>query len=459
MSDTEQPSLPTQDAEAYTLDELRDLFAEQGVVTMDGKRLEATPPYTVGSFLSRLDVDDRREVLRRIPIEHAKDVLAEMDADDAAKVVEAMREQRAVKILEELDPDDSADIVGEMEDADRERLLDKVDDETEATVRELIAYDSDTAGGIMTTEVATARPSMTVIQTVRHIQKLNDEFEHIFYVYVIDEEQRLLGVLSMRDLVMHGPLDYLRDIMTDDIAGICQVDEDQEEVARRMAELNLNALPVVDDEDRLVGMITHDDVLDIVLSEATEDIQKMVGAGGDEAVDDPIRESIQRRSPWLVVNLVTALLAGAVVYAFEKQISELTILAVCMPVVANLGGNTGAQTLAVIIRSLALGQIQTGEDRRICLREGIKGLLNGLLIGVLSAGIVGLFTSSAMTALVVFIAMILSMTYAGTAGALIPILLNKVGFDPAQSSSIFVTASTDIVGFAIFLGLGSWLLL
>lgn len=445
--------------EGYTLDELREVYSERGLEALEPARLEASSPYAVGSFLSRLDIDDQRSVLRRVPLEHATDIIAEMDADDAADIMEAMREPRAVKILEELDPDDSADIVSEMEDADRERLLDKVDDEVEATVRELIAYEPDTAGGIMTTDIAIARPSMTVIQAVRHIQKLNDELEHIFYVYVVDEDKRLLGVVSMRDLVMHGPLDYLRDIMTTDLKGVCGVEMDQEDVARLMAELNLNALPVVDAEKRLVGMITHDDVLDIVQSEATEDIQKMVGAGGDEDVDDPIRQSIQRRSPWLVVNLITALVAGAVVYAFEKQISQLTILAVCMPVVANLGGNTGAQTLAVIIRSLALGHIQSGEDRRVCLREGIKGLVNGLLIGILSALIVGLFTQDSMVAFVVFIAMMLSMTYAGIAGALIPIFLNKVGFDPAQSSSIFLTASTDIVGFAIFLGLGSWLLL
>ncbi len=456
---TNSTANPANETDAYTLDELRQLYADQGLERLDTARLQATSPYTVGSFLSRLDVDDRRVVLRRITLEHATDILSEMDADDAADVVEAMREPRAIQILEELDPDDTADIIGEMEDADRERLLGKVDDETEATVRGLIAYEPDSAGGIMTPEIATARPGMTVIQAVRYLQKLNDEYEHIFYVYVVDKDHRLLGVVSMRDLVMHAPLDYLSDIMTTDIKGVCSVDMDQEDVARLMAELNLNALPVVDADKRLVGMITHDDILDIVQSEATEDIQKMVGAGGDEAVDDPISLSIKRRSPWLVVNLFTALIAGGVVYAFEKQISQLTILAVCMPIVANLGGNTGAQTLAIIIRSLAMGNIQSGEDRRVCMRECIKGLLNGLLIGLLSATIVGLFSSSIMTALVVFIAMMLSMTYAGMAGALIPIVLNKVGFDPAQSSSIFLTASTDIVGFAIFLGLGSWLLL
>ena len=459
--DTTKTVDPAQEAETYTLDELRQLYTEHGLEKLDAARLQATSPYTVGSFLSRLAVDDRRVVLRRISLEHATAILSEMDADDAAAVVEAMREPRAVQILEELDPDDTADIIGEMEDADRERLLGKVDSETEATVRGLIAYEPDTAGGIMTPDIAVARPGMTVIQTVRYIQKLNDEYEHIFYVYVVDEEQRLLGVVSMRDLVMHGPLDYLRDIMTtsNNMKGVCPVDMDQEDVARLMAELNLNALPVVDADNRLVGMVTHDDVLDIIQSEATEDIQKMVGAGGDEAVDDPISISIKRRSPWLVVNLFTALIAGGVVYAFEKQISQLTILAVCMPIVANLSGNTGAQTLAVIIRSLAMGNIHSGEDRRVCIRECAKGLLNGLLIGLLSATIVGVFSSDVMTAVVVFIAMILSMTYAGMAGALIPLILDKVGFDPAQSSSIFLTASTDIVGFGIFLGLGSWLLL
>ncbi len=459
MADVKDTPIAPAEPEAYSLDELREIYTDKGVEALDRRRLELTSPYTVGSFLSRLDVDGRRDVLRLIPLEHTTDILSEMDAEDAADVVEAMREARAIKILEELDPDDSADIFNEMEDADRERLLGKVDDETAATMRELIAYDPDTAGGIMTTEVATARPTMTVIQTVRHIQRLNDELEHIFYVYVVDEENRLLGVVSMRDLVMHGPLDYLRDFMNRDLQGVCPVDMDQEQVARAMAELNLNSVPVVDADNRLVGMVTHDDVLDIVQSEATEDIQMLMGAGGDEAINDPVFQSIQRRTPWLLINLVTAMIAGSVVYAFEDQISRMAILAACMPVVAGLSGNTGAQTLAILIRSIALGNVHTGEDRRVCMREMFKGLMNGMLVGMVAAVSVGLLTGNPMISVVIFSSMVMAMCFAGMAGAFIPLMLKKLGFDPAQSSNIFLTASTDIFSFAVFLGLGSWILL
>lgn len=459
QSDNPSANATLEPLPGYQLEELRELDADNHIDRIDPARLAITSPYVVGQFLTRLEVDDRRRVLRMIPVELATDILAEMDAEDAADVVEAMRERRAVQILEGLDPDDSADIVAELDAVDQKRLLDQVDPETAATVRTLIEFDPDSAGGIMTPEVAMVTADMTVIQAVQRIRKLNDELEHIYYIYVVDTQKHLLGIVSMRDLVIAGPDEKIGDIMTTDMRGVIPVDMDQEEVARRMAEHNFHALPVVDHENRLLGIVTDDDIIDIIHEEATEDLQKMLGAGGDETIDDPVFGSVKRRSPWLIVNLVSAFLAGGVIAIFEQQISELTILAVCMPIVASLGGNTGGQSLAVVIRTLALGGIHQGEDRIVCLREGLKGLLNGVLIGVLASLAILLFTQNLAVAGVVFVAMILAMTYAGAFGAFIPIFLRRLGLDPAQSSQMFLTASTDIVGFAVFLGLGSWLLL
>lgn len=441
--------------DGYEAEDLRLLAHEQAWERLDAERLMATSPFVLGQFLSRLDVDNMRRVLRLIPLDYASEAVAEMDHEAAAELVEAMREARAVRLLEGLDMDDSADIMAEMEHADRERLLGSISPEDAATLRELIAYEPDSAGGIMNPEVATVTPEMTVLQTVRHIQKLSDEIEHIPYVYVTDKERKLLGVVSMRDLVFAGASDKISSIMNRDLHDLCTVDMDQEEAARIMADSNLNCLPVVNDRQQLVGIITHDDVLDVIRAEATEDFQKIVGAGGDETINDGVSESVKRRFPWLVVNLITAGLAGGVVALFEEQIEALAVLAVCMPVVANLGGNTGAQTLAIVIRSLALDELQPGDARAVFTRETLKGLLNGLLIGVLAALAVTLYQGDFRIGLVVLAAMILSMAYAGAAGAIIPILLKRLNLDPAQSSSIFVTATTDIFGFAVFLSMAS----
>lgn len=446
-------------ADEYDLDELIQFADTDALGAIDREKLARTSPYTVGKFLERLRVDERREVLRGLDIEGAAEVLSEMDSEDAAEVIEAMREPRAVQVIEALDPDDSADIVGDMETADQDRLLRGVDPETAETVRTLISFPEDSAGGIMTTDVATVSKEMTVREAVDHLHTLNDEFEHIYYVYVIDDDGHLLGTVSMRDLVMAKTADIIGDIMQTELRGVINVMMDQEHVALEMAEHNFHALPVVDDENRLLGIVTDDDIIDIIQQEATEDFQKALGAGGDEALDDPIPVSVRRRSPWLLVNLVSAFMAGAVISLFEEQISHLTILAVCMPIVASLGGNAGGQTLAIVIRTLALGGLEDQDARKVLVREAVKAGLNGLMIGFLAALAVGAFTGHWDVSAVIFAAMVLSMTYAGLAGALIPITLRRLKLDPAQSSQMFLTASTDIVGFAIFLGLGSWVLL
>lgn len=446
-------------ATGYELDELYAYFNQGRLEEMDKARLAATSPYDIGQFLQRLEVSEQRQVLRLMPLEIGTEVLSEMDADAAANILAAMRQHRAVKILEELSPDDTADIVAEMEETNQMRLLDAIDPQTAATIRELIEYDPQTAGGIMTPEVANVYDDMTVIQAIRRIKKLHEKFEHIFYIYVVDHQNHLMGIVSMRDLVIANEHEKIADIMTTDIRGVLPVKMDQEEVAREMAEHNFHALPVVDDYNHLLGIVTDDDIIDVINEEATEDLQKLMGAGGDETLSDPINESVRRRSPWLLINLVSAFVAGGVIALFEKQISELTILAVCMPIVASLGGNTGGQSLAVVIRSLALGDIHTGEDRQVVLREGIKGLINGAFIGIIASLVVWVYTGQWQIGGVVLLAMIASMTYAGTVGAFIPLILKKMGLDPAQSSQMFLTASTDIVGFAIFLGLGTWLLL
>lgn len=443
----------------YELPELLELYEEYGINSIDADRLTHTTPHTVGRFLERLDVNERRALLRKLHIERAADILAEMDSEDAAEVLQAMRQGRAAQVLEYLDPDDSADIVGDMEEVHQDRLLGQMTAKSAATVRDLISYPPDTAGGIMNPQVAKIPEGLTVMQAVRYLQRLNDEFEHIYYVYVVDDESRLLGTVSMRDLVMARPNARIHDIMQRNLRGVIRVTDDQEDVAREMARQNLHALPVVDADDCLVGMVTDDDVIDVINQEATEDFHKLHGAGADETIDDPIRSSVRRRSPWLLINMVSAFIAGWVISMFEGEISRLAILVAFMPIVASVGGNAGGQTLAIVIRSLALGRLEGYRSRVVCTREALKAFGNSVLIGALAAILATFYTGRAMIGGVIFISMMVSMTYAGLAGALIPLGLRRLNLDPAQSSQMFLTASTDIVSFGVFLSLSSWVLL
>ncbi len=442
----------------YSLEELHD-WPKGGFAELDGRRLAASSPVVVAQFLERLEVDDRRLVLRKLREEEASDILSEMDADDSAEVVGAMNEDRAVKILEEFDPDDAADIVAELDEEDRDRLLNRMEPESAETLKVLMSYDPNTAGGIMTPEAATILPAITVREAIEKIRNLQEEFEDIYYIYVVDEEMKLLGIVSMRDLILARQERKIGDIMNTQVKGICHPEMDREEVSLTIAEFNLLSLPVVDEAGTLLGIVTIDDAMDVVQDEATEDMQKLVGAGATEDIYDNIAFSMRRRHPWLQVNLITAFMAAGVVYFYQEQIEQLTILAVFMPVVASMGGNAGAQTLAVAIRSIALAQMQEHDEIRICSKELVMGLLNGLLTGLIAAAVAYLVTREEKIAAVVLIAMVLNMGLAGLSGAFIPLFLKKLKLDPAQSSSIFLTTVTDVAGFFVFLSLGSFLLL
>lgn len=442
----------------YTLEELLECDRDQ-LNLLSVPRLVHTPPYIVASFLNRLEINERRTVLRSLPEEPASEILAEMDPDLSAETMEEMRESRAIQILEDLDPDDAADVVEEMDADSRNRLLDKLTPQTAAKVKSLLSYSKDTAGGVMNPNVATVRIDMTVDQAIQSIREQPEEAATAYYVYVVDNERKLQGVLNMRDLILAKPNQPISDITETSLKGVCLANDDKEAVALTMAAHNLMALPVIDQEHHLLGVITHDDVIDILQAEATEDIQRLVGAGPDETLFDDISYSITRRIPWLVVNLMTSVLSAAVIYHFRGTIEHHILLAVLMGIVASLGGNTGAQTLAVSIRSLALNEIQVGEQLTICLREFFKGLCNGTILGIVAASVGYLITNELRLSLVLFLACMLNMGVAGLAGSSIPLLLKRFHFDPAQSSSIFLTAITDLAGFTLILGLGSWLIL
>jgi magnesium transporter len=294
---------------------------------------------------------------------------------------------------------------------------------------------------------------MTVGEAITELQSSRD-VEMVFYLYVVDDRRHLVGVVSLRRLLLVSPETPLKRIMATDIIS-ARVDTDQEEVARQVASYNLLAIPVVDEENKLAGVITVDDVIDVIKDEATEDIYRLAGVSGDERVFTPAPESMRKRLPWLGVNLATAFLAAGVVGLFEGTISKVTALAVFMPIVAGMGGNAATQTLTVIVRGIALGELSWSNSRQALLKEAAVGIGNGVSLGLVAAAVAWATKGDPVLGVLLCGAMIINMFVAATAGTLIPLGLRAVNVDPALASSVFITTMTDVFGFASFLGLAT----
>ncbi|MFI3290778.1 MAG: magnesium transporter [Opitutales bacterium] len=442
----------------YTLYEFIQLHESNALDSLDEEMLLETSPYALAGFLERIDVDTQRMILRKLPEERASEVVAEMTPEDSAELLSEMRESRAASLLNEMELDDAADLVAELDEEDRDRILDcleKTQPETAETVRELLEYDPDSAGGIMNPEFLVAQASLSIDEAIELIRTTKDSYNNLQYLYVVNSQGVLVGVVAMRDLVLAPKSTTLEKIMNANLIGLLSPNMDKELVAQIMADTNFPTLPVIDEAGVPLGIVTHDDVLDVLVQEGTEDIQKMAGAGADETLFDSIPDSLKSRMPWLFVNLITAFLASSVVGVFQDDISKLALLAVFMPIIAGVGGNTGAQVLAITVRSIALGEVELFDESKICLRETIKAMLNGICVGFFGALLVLILTFRWDFAIVVWVAMLLNMTMGGFLGCIIPFTLKRFKLDPATGSSIFTTALTDSGGFLIFLGIGS----
>jgi magnesium transporter len=293
-------------------------------------------------------------------------------------------------------------------------------------------------------------------EAITEVQSTRD-VEMVFYLYVVDERRHLVGVVSLRRLLLVSPETPLKRIMTADLIS-ARVDMDQEEVARQVAAYNLLAIPVVDEENKLVGIITVDDVIDVIKDEATEDIYRLAGVSTDERAFTPASESLRKRLPWLAVNLGTAFIASTVVGVFARQgavLDSRAYLAALMPIVAGMGGNAGTQTLTVIVRGIALGELTWANARQALLKELLVGIGNGVALGAVAAVVAGLVLGNSMVGVVLGLAMVVNMFVAALAGTLVPLGLRAANVDPALASSVFITTMTDVFGFLAFLGLAT----
>ncbi len=405
--------------------------------------------------LADLELSELRAVLRKLTDDQAADIIGEFGPELQVRLFEKMRLHRVSGIVDEMFLDDAADILGNLSPERLEAILKNLPPESASKITEILGYPSDSAGGIMDPVFVALRENMSVQQAIEVLRsEESGAHEGMFYVYVTDAAGRLRGVLRTRDLLFSQPDTPLSTLMIREVRAV-SVHADQEEIAILFRENHFVALPVVDDFQRLCGIVTSDDVMDVMDEEATEDMQRMIGLSGEEMLDTPWKVSFQRRLPWLYVNLATAILAGWVVSLFEPTIDKYAVLAVFLPIIASQGGNVGMQTLTIVVRSMALGEMEGRLKRRILGKELLVATLTGLSTG-LAIGIIGyLWRGDLVLGVVACVAMVLNVIAAAAAGVLIPVGLKTLRIDPALASSIMLTTVTDVVGFFLFLGMAA----
>ncbi len=429
--------------------------------------VEAQDPADAADTLEALDEGDAADVLEEMEVANAAEALSHMVGPLAVSVLEDLVEEDsayAAALLETMASDDAADLLQLAPDEITDAILPRMSGAGRLAMQRLLAYEEDTAGGLMTPDVLRIREEMTVIEAVQAI-RVAEASEEMHSIFVVDAEGRLTGMLGYRRLVIAGPDERISDVCDREIAAI-PPELDRETVAIEFEKYDYLVLPVVDGEGRLLGAVTVDDVLGSILAEGTEDAQMMVGAGREEMVFSSTGEKLRSRIPWLVVNLITSSIGAIVVFQFEGLIAEIAILAVLMPVIANQSGNAGQQSLAVTLRGIVLDQVNSKVASRLLLRESMVGAINGLIAGILVGTLIGSISiiSGSGTwklGIVIAISMTCSLTIGTFTGTALPMLMRRLGADPATASTIFLTMVTDSLSFLIFLGtaasLSGWL--
>lgn len=413
--------------------------------------LAESVPEEAADILEAIDEMSAAELIVGLDTEPAGEVLDEMRSAAAAEVIEELEPDQAARLIAAMDHDQAVDILELLDEPHRTNVINGLDPSFGAEVRALLEYPADTAGGMMTRDIAVLPADITAGEAIESLRRLHDELgSNLSYVYATDDAHRLLGVISFRDLVFARPGDALADVMITNPVHV-RTDTDREELAELLEQYHLLAIPVVDDRGRLVGMVRFDTAIAAIREEAGEDIAVMVGAGVEETIFSPVRQSVRRRLPWIGVNLVIGFMVAFVIRAFETTIEGTAVLAAYMPIVAQLGGNSGAQSLAIVIRGMAVGDVTTQRIPRILRREVIIGLINGAAISVVAGVVGGVIAGSTRVGVVLVIAVVVNMAVAGLAGSGIPVLLRALRQDPALASNIFLTMVTDVIGFGGFL--------
>ncbi|MEM9797370.1 MAG: magnesium transporter [Pseudomonadota bacterium] len=459
----DEPALPPVE-EDVELDEARLRAIREAVEAGNGKALDTLlgPLHRadIADLLEQLDEGERTRLLDLWSGTIDGEILSELREEVREEIIEALPEADVAEAVRELDTDDVVDLIENLEDEDRaETILDALDATDRAAVEQALTFPEFSAGRLMQREVVTAPSHWTVGEAIDFLRKTKEDLPGQFYhVILVDPRFRAVGYVTLGKILSTARDTALSEIEEDSFRTF-EATEPEEDVAYEFNQYHLISAPVVDENNRLLGVITIDDAVRVLDEEAEEDILRLAGVDAEEAISNRTRDVVRRRFPWLAVNLVTAVLASLVIAQFESVIAEIVALAVLMPIVASMGGNAGTQSLTVAVRALATRDLTGANVWRVIRREVSAGAINGAIFAVVM-GVVGLvwFGSPAL-GLVIAVAMVINLVVAGLAGVGIPVLLEKAGIDPALASGAFVTTVTDVVGFLAFLGLAAlWLL-
>ncbi len=434
------------------MDDLRDLILSKSDFLIKNI-LNDLYPTDIAHIINRLEFEEGDYLFSLLSPEDQGRVIVELDDDHREHVLETLKSHQITDIVEELPSDEATDIVSELSEEKAEAVLDELSVEDSQELKELLQYDENTAGGLMQKEVITVQQKDTVkkaIQAVRRAAK-EDFGQHFYYVYVVDENDKLVGSLSISNLILLSPARRIYKVMDSDIISV-KTDVDQEEVANIFKKYNLVAAPVIDFSGRVVGRITVDDIVDVIEEEASEDIFRLGGVGINERLSTPPLVSLRKRLPWLSVYLVTGLITSSIINIFHSTIESLVILAALMPLVAGMGGNAGTQAITLMVRGIALGEVDFSNARKALFKELSVGLLNGALVGFLAGTVIAIVYGKIMLGVVMCLAMITNLFIAALMGTLVPLGLKWAKIDPALASAVLVTTCTDVFGFVSFLG-------
>ncbi len=418
--------------------------------------LEGIHPGDLLELLDQLDDEGMEKLLELLSDAEAAALIQEMEQFEQVSLFRILSSDRASAILKEMASDDAVDLLGELSPEETAELLRMVDEDADEFTG-LLKYPEESAGGIMTTEFISLPAELPVEEAIARLREIAPEAETIYYVFVVDAENRLTGVLSLRDLIAAPDGTPLKAIMRRNVISV-NAALDQEEAARVVARYDLLAVPVVDDENRLLGIITVDDVIDVLEQEATEDIYHLAGAGevtGVEFMEAPVHKVAWHRTPWLVICLLGGLLSGSIIGVFESTLKSILILAVFIPVIMDMGGNVSTQSSTIFVRGIATGEIGAADLWRYFIREVKVGLFMGLLFGLLIAVSAYIWRGNPVLGLVVGISMFATVSLATLIGSLVPILFHKLNIDPAITSGPLVTTIKDITGLLIYFGMAT----
>jgi magnesium transporter len=413
-------------------------------------------PYDQAKFFSRIDDDLRNKLYNYLSPDEMADLFEslDIDEDDYQNILAKMNPTYAAEMLSEMYTDDAVDVLNELDKEQVVSYLTIMDDESAKEIKELLHYEEYTAGSIMTTEFVAISENQTVRSAMYILKNEAPNAETIYYIYVIDEEKKLVGVISLRDLIISHDDVMISEIMSDRVMSV-SVSEDQESVARKMKDYDFLALPVVDFQSHLLGIITVDDIIDVMEEEASDDYSKLAGIADVDSIDRNPFNAAKKRLPWLIALLFLGMFTASLIGRFEETLDKVAILAVFIPLIAGMAGNTGTQALAVAVRGIATGDLEQESKWKLVVREAGTGLITGTTCGIVVTLVVYVWKGEFFLGVLVGFSILVSLFVATLAGTLVPLLMHKLKVDPAVASGPFITTINDIISILIYFGLAT----